>query len=112
MNQTTQQTLSDFNLIESMLDFVVKLSDRHIDIAHIPQYHNELNSIKIKLYNINLDNLTDTDKKRHADLKAAILREIDTFNILAARAIAESVNILRAEHMDILFENDSETIYY
>lgn len=104
MNQTTQQTLSDFNLIESMLDFVVKLSDRHIDIAHVSQYHNELNSAKLKLYNINLDNLTDTDKKRHADLKAALLREIDTFNILATKAIAESVNILHAEPIDILFE--------
>lgn len=104
MNQTTQQTLSDFNLIESMLDFVVKLSGRHIDIAHIPQYHNELNSAKLKLYNINLDNLTDTDKKRHADLKAALLREIDTFNILATKAIAESVNILHAEHIDLLLE--------
>ena len=104
MNQTTQQTLSDFNLIEAMLEFIVKLSDRHIDIAHISQYHNELNSAKLKLYNINLDNLTVTDKERHADLKAALLREIDTFNTLATKAIAESVNMLRAEPIDLLLE--------
>ena len=104
MNQTTQQTLSDFNLIEAMLEFIVKLSGRHIDIAHISQYHNELNSAKLKLYNINLDNLTVTDKERHADLKAALLREIDTFNILATNAVAESVNMLRAEPIDLLLE--------
>ncbi len=104
MNQTTQQTLSDFDLIEAMLEFIVKLSKRHIDIAHISQYHNELNSAKLKLYNINLDNLTVTDKERHADLKAALLREIDTFNILATKAVAEAVNILHAEPISILFE--------
>lgn len=104
MNQTTQQTLSDFNLIESMLDFIIKLNDRHITIAHVSQYHNELNSVKIRLYNIDLDNLTVTDKKRHADLKAALLREIDTFNILATKAVAEAVNILHAEPIDLLLE--------
>ena len=105
MNQATEQTPSDFDLIiEVMLDFVVKLNKRHIDIADVSQYYNELNSAKLKLYNINLDNLTDADKERHAYLKAKLLREIDISNTLASSAVAESVNMLRAEPINPLLE--------
>lgn len=79
MNAITKKLMSSFEVVESLLDNVIKYSKRELNLEDLAGYRDELAAAITALSNVDISDANAADKERYDALVSALSREENNY---------------------------------
>lgn len=91
MNAITKKLMSSFEVVESLLDNVIKYGKRELNLEDLAGYRDELAAAIIALSNVDISDANATDKERYDALVSALSREENSYYNNANSCISKTI---------------------
>lgn len=91
MNAITKKLMSSFEVVESLLDNVIKYSKRELNLEDLAGYRDELTAAIGALSSVDISDANATDKERYDALVSVLSREENRYCNNANSCISKTI---------------------